>query len=43
MFRRLKKNRVNARQAAPLASVATDPSSFGLFGLYVRSLPKLGR
>ena len=43
MFRRFKKNRRFAREAAARASVSANSASFGLFGVYVRSLPTLGR
>ncbi len=43
MLRLFRKNRSASRQAAPIAPVANNSASFGLFGVYVRSLPTLGR
>lgn len=43
MFRRFKKNRRSTRDAAVQAPVETNPVNFGFFGVYVRSLPTLGR
>ncbi len=40
MFRRFKKNR---RARAASAPVQTNSANFGLFGVYVRSLPTMGR